>query len=77
MKHSEIKEIREKLGLTQTAFGDMIGKSLRQIQYYESGEQEIPRHVETLVRLMMKQQEMVSITAPRLAKAPAAQVKAK
>ena len=36
----QIRQLRESLGLSQTALGEMLGLSLRFVQYLESGEHE-------------------------------------
>lgn len=52
-----ISELRDRLGLSQTEFADTIGKSLRQVQYYESGEIDIPKHVSKLIDYLIEEQE--------------------
>lgn len=37
LKGADIKELREKMGLTQEKFGELIGKKYRTIQTYEAG----------------------------------------
>lgn len=39
---SRIREIRERLGLTQAAFGECIGCSQGNVGFYERGEQKLP-----------------------------------
>ena len=41
MKNSRIKVVRKILSLTQTEFAKQLGKTLRMVQYYESGESNI------------------------------------
>lgn len=39
--HNRFKELRKRLGLTQTGFGDKLGKTITTIQYYEYGTRKI------------------------------------
>lgn len=48
---NKLNEIRKELGLTQTEFAEFIGKSLRQVQYYESGKIDVPKHVHKFLEL--------------------------
>lgn len=45
MTHLELKTLREFLGFTQQDLAMRLGLSKRSIQYYESGEQPVPRVV--------------------------------
>lgn len=54
MDSSEFKKIRESLGFTQENFGEKIGKERASIQRYESGQIEIPKTVELLLRKWAK-----------------------
>ena len=38
-----IRELREALGVSQTKFGEMLGLSMRMIQYLDSGEHKASR----------------------------------
>lgn len=38
MQPDEIRDVRERMGLSQTAFGKKLGVSLRTVQNYEKGE---------------------------------------
>ena len=49
MSEENFKQRRKKLGLTQEALGKKIGKSIRTIQNWESGGQEIPSYAWTLL----------------------------
>jgi DNA-binding transcriptional regulator YiaG len=33
-----VRTLRKELGVSQTAFGEIVGVSLRQVQYWETGE---------------------------------------
>ncbi len=50
-----VAQIRKELGMSQTRFGHAVGKSLRQIQYYESGEKPVPITVARLSAFLLKQ----------------------
>ena len=40
---TRIRELRESRGLSQTAFGEAVGLSLRMVQYLETGERKPSR----------------------------------
>lgn len=42
LKHEQLRQIREKAGLTQTDIAKMLEMSLRQYQRYERGEYRLP-----------------------------------
>lgn len=45
MVPADMVALRESLGLNQTAFGDLIGRTKRAVVGYEAGAQPIPRTV--------------------------------
>jgi len=49
---TNVLDWRQQMGLTQTQAGQALGKSLREIQYYETGEQELPRSVLLAMRYL-------------------------
>jgi len=49
MVNKRLKLFRKEIGLTQTEFGEILGKTLRTVQTWESGERNIP---ESVIRLM-------------------------
>ncbi len=58
MNSKEIIRIRtELLRESQTKFAERIGKSLRQVQYYEAGVIDIPNHVDKLLELILRQEK--------------------
>jgi transcriptional regulator with XRE-family HTH domain len=52
MTPADFKRIREALGLSQTAMGRELGKSIRQVRYYETGHTAIPLLVARAVEAM-------------------------
>lgn len=42
MEAQTFKEIRQDLGLKKKELADTLGKSIRQIEYYESGKTPVP-----------------------------------
>lgn len=62
MNSQEVTKIRKMLNESQTKFAERIGKSLRQVQYYEAGEIDIPVHVEKLLGFILKEQKIKEIT---------------
>jgi DNA-binding transcriptional regulator YiaG len=48
-------QLRKQLGLTQSEFAEEIGKSLRQVQYYEAGKIDVPKHVSKLMDALERQ----------------------
>lgn len=57
MTPTELKQIRTALGDTQSAFAGRIGKTLRQVQNYESGFTPVPVTVEKLIAAIVAQGE--------------------
>jgi len=55
MNHLEIKRIRKKLALSQTAFGKMLGVGLRSVQNWESGDRTISDSVKKLLESIIKE----------------------
>ena len=52
---SELRAVRGRLGLTQTALGQRLGVALRTVQSWEYGERSIPAPVERLLPLLEKE----------------------
>ncbi len=64
MNHEQFQTIRQRLSQSPHEFAQTLGKSLRMVQYYETGEKNIPKHVEILaLRLLAEKdfQESVKI----------------
>lgn len=57
MDNVEFVEQRKNLGLTQNALGDALGKSHRQIQYYESGEWPVPISIQLAISELSKRKK--------------------
>lgn len=55
----ELRDIREKLGLTQTQFAEDLGFSLRGYQYMEEGQRKIGITVSILARLILKTRKFI------------------
>ena len=49
MTHSEFKEIRKKMKMTQQQMANFLGKYIRTIQRYEEGKVKIPLIVEKIL----------------------------
>lgn len=49
--YQRFKEVRKSLKMTQTAFGNQLGKGLRAIQHYEAGE----RCIDNSIILLLKE----------------------
>lgn len=49
MTKDELKTRRERLGLSQTEFGEIVGKTQNTISRYESGSQKIPKWLPLVV----------------------------
>ncbi len=62
MNSQEVIKIRKMFNESQTKFAERIGKSLRQVQYYEAGEIDIPTHVEKLLEFILKERKIKEIT---------------
>lgn len=56
---SEVKRIRERLGLSQRAAGDLLGGGIRAFHKYEKGEQQVTKAVAVLLRLLDRHPELV------------------
>ncbi|MEL4307402.1 S24 family peptidase [Joostella sp. CR20] len=56
MNAIEIKNNRKKLGLNQTEFGELLGVSLRAVQYWEKSEREMPEATQKLLQSIMNEQ---------------------
>lgn len=52
MTGAEFREARAKLALTQSAMADRIGVTRRAVQYYESGQRQIPQPVQKLIAII-------------------------
>lgn len=52
MKADELKHRRELLGMTQQRFAERLGLARRTVQYYESGELDIPRTVQLALQAL-------------------------
>lgn len=50
----KIKEIRDKTGLTQTEFGDLLGIPMRSIQNWEKGWRTPPQYIVDLIEFKVK-----------------------
>lgn len=48
--YQRFKEVRKYLKMTQTAFGNQLGKGLRAIQHYEAGERSIDNSIIILLQ---------------------------
>ena len=48
----DFKQRREMLGLTQQKFAERLGLARRTVQYYESGELDIPRTVKLALQAL-------------------------
>lgn len=48
--YQRFKEVRKSLNMTQTAFGNQLGKGLRAIQHYEAGERSIDNSIILLLQ---------------------------
>ena len=48
--YQRFKEVRKSLKMTQTAFGNQLGKGLRAIQHYEAGERNIDNSIILLLQ---------------------------
>ena len=53
-KMNEIREIRKRAGLTQAAFGELLGIPRRTIQNWEGGQRKCPDYVVALIRYRME-----------------------
>lgn len=58
MTKEEFINIRKELGLSQTAYGEVLGLKLRQVQYLESGEKTISKTVEKLALMILKEKQL-------------------
>ena len=52
MTPKQLKAIRKRLGMTQTALAEAIGYTMRQVGKYELGQAGIPRVVELAVEYL-------------------------
>jgi transcriptional regulator with XRE-family HTH domain len=52
VKADELKHRREMLGMTQQRFAERLGLARRTVQYYESGELDIPRTVQLALQAL-------------------------
>jgi len=52
VKAEELKLRREMLGMTQQKFAERLGLARRTVQYYESGELDIPRTVKLALQAL-------------------------
>jgi len=55
MTPQEIKDIRKALNLSTSELGEKLGVSRRTIEGYEMGRRKIPRPVEMLINLLIKE----------------------
>jgi len=53
----DLKQRREMLGYTQQSFAQKLGLARRTVQYYESGEHDIPRTVELALQALELEQK--------------------
>ena len=49
MNKDQFQKARTRLNQSPKEFATTLGKSLRMVQYYETGDFSIPRHVEILI----------------------------
>lgn len=61
MSNLELKEIRKKLKLSQEKFGEKVGVSLRTVQNWESGVNEVPKMLEILINEFNKNKNTNSV----------------
>lgn len=57
MTAQDLKHRREMLGYTQQSFAERLGLARRTVQYYESGEHDIPRTVELALQALELEQK--------------------
>jgi len=57
MTPADFRRIREALGLSQTEMGRELGKSIRQVRYYETGHTDIPLLVARAVEAMERDED--------------------
>lgn len=60
MTKEEFVEIRKTLNLTQTALGAQLGKTLRQVQYYENSKK-IPESTVRMMKMLLREKQMSGI----------------
>lgn len=53
MTPADLKDARHALGWSQTRLAEELGVSRRIVQYWESGEQEIPRAIDLAVAYLL------------------------
>ena len=51
---AEIREIRQKLNMTQARLAAVLGVSIRAVRYWEAGSRRIPGPVNALLRLLLR-----------------------
>ncbi len=56
MEKNELKKRRERLGLTQTSFAEMIGISANTISRYETGTMTIPKYMDLVLEALEARQ---------------------
>jgi len=57
MTPEQFKQARLDLGVSQTRLCALVGKCVRTIRSYESGEYPIPKSMELLINHLLKQKE--------------------
>ncbi len=56
MEKNELKKRRERLGLTQTSFAEMIGISANTVSRYETGTMTIPKYMDLVLEALEARQ---------------------
>jgi DNA-binding transcriptional regulator YiaG len=57
MTPEQFKQARLHLGVNQTELCALVGKCVRTIRYYESGDYPIPKSMELLIKHLIKQKD--------------------
>ena len=56
MEKSELKKRRERLGLTQVSFAEMVGISANTVSRYETGTMTIPKYMDLVLEALEARQ---------------------
>jgi transcriptional regulator with XRE-family HTH domain len=56
MDKDELKQRRERLGLTQAAFGEILGNAANTVSRYETGSMEIPKYMDLILEALEARQ---------------------
>ncbi len=56
MEKSELKKRRERLGLTQTSFAEVVGISANTVSRYETGTMTIPKYMDLVLEALEARQ---------------------